>query len=235
MKPTIVRAIFSVSCLAALLGAPDARAAAGVEPAFSNAEIQDQYETILDDIHRRAAIAAHSSETFREDALILASDRDPLVVVLRRTAALLADLKKTGAADSLAPLEKQLAELRKKNTDTALADTGARCSLFNAACILRRQIAFANPLLNFNKLLFIKRHRAIYEHMCDQFYGIAANPGGGLYILENPFGATPTVRDVLADATVENGRMKGQKLQGGPAQHAPLSYNGYNQIGRAHV
>ena len=52
-------------------------------------------------------------ETFRPEALTQESDRDPVDVVLRRTAALAADLKGMPKAPDLAALEKQLAELQK--------------------------------------------------------------------------------------------------------------------------
>ena len=96
--------------------------------------------------------------------------------------------------------------------------------------VLRRRIAFANPLLNFDQLLFVKRYRAIYEHMCDQFYGITVRPGGGLYVLTDPFGPSPQVRDVLAKAVVENGRLQGQRLFGGNGGSAHLQYDGARRL-----
>jgi len=147
-------------------------------------------------------------------------------VVLRRSAALLADLKKTAVADTLTALEQKLTVLQKKGVDSAVTDGPARRALFDEACALRRQIAFSNPLLNFDKILFIKRHRAVYPHMCDQFYGIAQAPGGGLYILDNPFTGDQKIRNVLADSTVETGRLKGQILAGGPVQTPSATYNG---------
>ena len=50
-----------------------------------------------------------------------------------------------------------------------------------------RRIAFMNPLLDIDKLLFVTRHDAggIF-HMCDQYYGCNAKPGGGLYVLKDP-------------------------------------------------
>ena len=97
-------------------------------------------------------------------------------------------------------------------------------------CRVRRQIAFANPLLNFRDLVFIKRHRAFYHHMCDQFYGIVQNPGGGLYVLQDAFGPDPQVRDVLANSVCESGRLQGQKLSGGSGQRANLRYDGQQAI-----
>ena len=67
-----------------------------------------------------------------------------------------------------------------------------------------RQVAFTNPLLNFEEILFIKRHhpKGVF-HMCDQYYGYNAIPGGGLYVLSNAFTDAPRLRNVLEDATVE--------------------------------
>ncbi|MEI6809448.1 MAG: hypothetical protein WCN95_12065 [bacterium] len=192
-------------------------------------EIQDQFEVLKHDIANRGAFDRVAKETFRQESLILASDRDPVDVVLRRTVNLLADLKTGTAAGKLVSLEKQLSDLQKRGTDLAITDAVARRALFTDACALRRKLAFSNPLLDFDKLLFIKRHRAIYNHMCDQFYGIAAAPGGGLYALEDAFSDSPKVRDVLADSIVESGRLKGQKLSGGPVQNPAVSYNGENR------
>jgi len=195
----------------------------------SNEEVQDQFDVIRHDIANRRTFEQYAKETFCPEAMILASDRDPADVVLRRTAALLADLRRNDKTKKLAPLEKELSDLQKKATDVAVADANARRSLFGEACTLRRKIAFANPLLNFDKILFIKRHRAVYPHMCDQFYGIAQAPGGGLYILENPFSGDQKIRDVLADSTVEAGRLKGQKLSGGPVQDPNAHWDGGNR------
>ena len=193
-------------------------------------EIESQFESLRQDLVQRAKFAKLAPETFRADSLILDSDRDPADVVVRRTAALLADLKSGSAAPKLGALEKQFAALQKTSVATAVTNAPARRALFDDACKLRRQIAFSNPLLNFDQLLFLKRHRAIFQHMCDQFYGICAAPGGGLYVLSDPFGANPQVRDVLAKSTVENGRLQGQQLSGGPVVPPKLSYDGVGHL-----
>ncbi len=57
-----------------------------------------------------------------------------------------------------------------------------------------RKTALANPLLNFDDLLLVKRTPArfatsrtsrTYTHMCDQYYGWFSRPGGGLYVLKD--------------------------------------------------
>jgi hypothetical protein len=169
-------------------------------------------------------------QAYYRAALILPEDRDPADVVVRRTTALLADLKTTAACAKLADCDAALGRLQRAVAETPVTDAIARRALFDEACGLRRRIAFANPLLNFNKLVFIKRHRAFYTHMCDQFYGICQNPGGGLYVLENPFGENPTLRDLLAGKVCESGRLKGQALDGGSVKRPKLQYDGEREI-----
>jgi hypothetical protein len=193
-------------------------------------EEESQFQTLRLDLSQRARFARIARETFRQEALIADSDRDPADVVLRRTEVLLANLKQTGAAERMANLETRLAELQKVCARTATTNLDARRSLFSQLCKVRRQIAFANPLLDFDQLLFIKRHRAIYDHMCDQFYGITASPGGGLCVLRDPFGPDPQARNLLAGSVVENGRLQGQRLSGGPARPPRLSYNGDGRL-----
>jgi hypothetical protein len=162
----------------------------------------------------------------RPEALILAEDRDPLDVVLRRTEALLADLKQMPSARPLAEQEKRLAQVRAVADGVKPDGAEARLRLFWDACKVRREVAFRNPLLDFDGILFVKRHRARKNHMCDQFFGVNARPGGGLYVLSAPFGPAPKLRDVLADAVVEAGRLKGRRPEGGSFITPDLSYDG---------
>ena len=192
-------------------------------------EWKSQFEALRNDLANRGYFARVAKETLRPEALVRDDDRDPANVVLRRTAALLADLKRN-AATGLAELEQQLAGLQKANATIAPSRGEARYALFADACRVRRQIAFRNPLLRFDQLLFIKRHRALYDHMCDQYYGMAARPGGGLYVLSDPFGPNPQLRDVLADAVLRQGRLQGQKLAGGPSTPPPLSFDGMGNL-----
>jgi hypothetical protein len=92
---------------------------------------------------------------------------------------------------------------------------------------LARRIAFTNPLLDFDKLLFLKRHDAAgVFHMCDQFYGCNAVPGGGLFVLSNPFGANPKLTNLLEGVAIEGGRLDGQQLSGGSFLSPEISYDG---------
>jgi hypothetical protein len=117
-----------------------------------------------------------------------------------------------------------------KSETTTVEDPTARRALFDQVCHVRRKIAFSNPLLRFESLLFLKRHRSIYDHCCDQFYGMTQRPGGGLFVLSDPFGPRPVVRDLLEQAAVENGRLKGQSLSGGPKRDWRLSFDGLGNL-----
>ncbi len=188
-------------------------------------EIQQQFLVLMHDLRNRAHFDRVAHQVFRAEALILEADRDPLDVVLRRTAALLDDLNGSSPEIDRAAMKKQLDEVSAAAEGVAVEDTEKRLALFERACGVRRQIAMSNPLLNFDRLVFIKRHRPGFNHMCDQYYGINAKPGGGVFVLNDPFGDDPQVTDVLADATVGNGRLAGQKLDTGSFVAPDLSYD----------
>jgi len=193
-------------------------------------ELLLQYRSLSRDLKMRPKIAAVAEQTLRRDALILETDRDPADVVLRRTVALLADIGAMADAPDLSASADKLAKLQSASRETAVSDAAARMKLYEKACKLRREIAFANPLLDFDQIVFIKRHGALFAHMVDQFYGITAQPGGGLYVLSDAFGKQPKVRDLLADAVVERGPLRGEKLDGGPTRKWNLKFHGRSAL-----
>ena len=166
------------------------------------------------------------AEAVRRDALVLADDRDPADVVARRTAALLANLEAKLPAGALAKQRDQLAALRAELARTPLDNAEARYRLYESLCRVRRGVALRNPLLDFGDILFVKRHRSVYNHMCDQYFGFTAQMGGGLYVLHGAFGDQPKLRDVLAGATVANGRLAGKPLVPGSFLSPDLSFDG---------
>ncbi len=171
-----------------------------------------------------------AAQTFRSEALILDSDRDPADVVLRRTAALLAALKRMAGAPDLAAEAAALERLKAESAAINVKDADARRGLFDKALRLRRTIAFSNPLLNFDRILFIKRHflpgsHRQGNHMCDQYYGFHAIRGGGVFVLEDAFSSKPAARNILADALCASGRFKGKPLPPGGYLSPELSFD----------
>jgi hypothetical protein len=203
-----------------------AAAATAAYSAVPPGEADRQYRILQHDLNQRANFESRAAQVVRPDSLILSADRDPLDVILRRTLALANHLKTVPQAPDLSGAESELKSLREKAEAMPVTDVAARRTLFDQACEVRRRIAFANPLLNFDKLVFMKRHRALCNHMCDQYYGMAARPGGGLYVLSKPFSDAPVVENLLKDAVVGNGRLKGQKLEGGSNRQWKIGYDG---------
>jgi hypothetical protein len=67
-----------------------------------------------------------------------------------------------------------------------------------------RRLALRNPLLDFDKILFVKGAPTRFPHISDQFYGWWSRPGGGVYLLEGFKGGQPTIRCLTADMPVGN-------------------------------
>ncbi len=154
-------------------------------------------------------------EAFSPQSLILETDRDPLEIVLRRTQALLDDLHAMpDLTGDLSGQASRLARIRRIAAQTPL-ESPRRQELYMETCRLRRRIAFSNPLLNFDDIVFLTHHRAKYPHMCDQYFGFHARPGGNVYILQDAFTDKPRALDILADSRVQNGRFQGRELENG--------------------
>ena len=184
------------------------------------------------------ATAAKAEPSDSRAAIAFSADHTRDVLARARR---LANRLGRGGADParLEPLVAQIDQLESRLTaverrdgskaPNAAPDTteAARRALYLDARRLKRRIAWTNPLLDFDKLLFVKRHDAAgVFHMCDQYYGCNARPGGGLYVLEKPFGPEPRLVDLLGRAVVENGRLKGRSLAGGSFLSPEVSFDG---------
>jgi hypothetical protein len=91
---------------------------------------------------------------------------------------------------------RQLAE-----QETALpadASREARQALYLEARRQVRQLAFRNPLLDFDTILFVKGAPTRFPHMSDQYYGWWSRPGGGVYLLRGFAGEQPELRCLTA-------------------------------------
>jgi len=190
--------------------------------AFADSELKQQYLHLCTEIAKREKRNANLDQVFMASAAVLSTDRDPTDIVLRRTVALWNDLKTEVPGHDFS---KELDILVEKTKTVDVDDVVARYRLYEEICQLRREIAFTNPLLNFDEILFVKRHRATFDHMCDQYYGINSVPGGGIFMLSKPFSESPKLRNILENSIVQNGRLKGQKLENGTFVTPSLSYD----------
>jgi len=137
---------------------------------------------------------------FRQESLIFPTDRDPADIVIRRIRALWNDLNYNNA--DVKSFEKELTELEREVKTVSVSAKNERQDLYLKACELRRKIAFSNPLLDFNRLVFVKHKKnttseILGDHMAGQYYGIHASKGEGLFILDDAFGQKPVARNVI--------------------------------------
>ena len=196
-------------------------------------EAASQYERLEalrnGSLHR--SLFAKPEYVHRQESLIRQEDRDPVDIMLRQTEALLKDLQGMKGARDLTAEGRAVAGLRQQSAQTAVGDEAARKALYLRCCETRRQIAFANPLLDFDKILFIThkkngRGELAGDHMAGQYYGIHATKGEGLFVLENAFGGRPVARNLLSGAFCQNGRFAGAKLPDGAFLSPDLSFDG---------
>lgn len=153
-----------------------------------------------------------AGEVLRKEALILDSDKTPVDIVLRRTKALIAHLQSMPDAPLLEEESLQLKSIDVRCASELPEEDAAQ--LFADLTALRRRITFKNPLLNFDRIVFLKHDgSSMFHHMVDQYLGFNQHKGGGVFVLENPFSPDPVVRSLLAEVKVDNGRLKGQTLE----------------------
>lgn len=193
-------------------------------------DLEGDWGNQLDDLNtqldRRDWFESVAGQTFHRQALILEADRNASDVVLRRTQTLLTDLAPKIEPSAHRQFAMRLKALRRRAEQADIAtrsDEDRR--LFIDVCRLRREIAFANPLLDFDAIVFLKSRFPWFQHCCYQYYGSAAAPGGGLFKLSKPFGAKPQLKNLLAGSTVARGRLAGKKLTPGSFISLSLSYD----------
>lgn len=78
----------------------------------------------------------------------------------------------------------QAAEQAATSLDSSADEARWHAAYFAVRSVVR-EMAFANPLLDFDQIVFVKRAPTMFPHLSDQCYGWWARPGGGLYVLEN--------------------------------------------------
>lgn len=99
--------------------------------------------------------------------------------------------------------------------------------IIGAGLPARAQLTFSNPLIDFDSIICVARDvRPTEQHLCDQFFGCFAVPGGSIYIVSGFKNNQRKVTDLLANATVQGGRYAGKKLSGGAFISPDLSYDG---------
>ncbi len=215
----------------------------GDAAAFRDAVLKDwdeQYWHWENQIAGREPLPGNPDQAFDRHALCDPEDRDPLGVVLRRTAALLEHLQNMRRAPALDAWARDLTVLQAAAAATPPGqDSDKRKGLYLAGCALRRGLAFMNPHLDFQEILFVargvpngSRARGLQptndrqgQHFHTQYFAFNSIPGGGLFAVAD-FKTNPTVRNVVARSRVVNGRLANQKLEAGAFLSPELSFDG---------
>jgi hypothetical protein len=117
----------------------------------------------------------------------------PIALVVERGLKLAESQRRLGANvdKPVAALRQAAQDLQRLPADAS--DAARRAPYFRARWAIR-EMALANPLLDFNTLLFVKRAPGMFPHMSDQFYGWWSRPGGGVCLLEDFKSGEPRVR-----------------------------------------
>lgn len=90
-----------------------------------------------------------------------------------------------------------------------------RCRLYLETRWLIREPVFTNPLLNFDRLLFVKRFcQETYPDICLNHMPWVARPGGDICVLSNPFSNDAENRNVryLLNGALGPGHVHGMDL-----------------------
>ena len=146
-------------------------------------------------------------ESVTPEAMLCATESWPSGVILKRTWALAANLARAGV-----DVDAALKKLEKFDGEAPVSSEEDK-NRFAEIAAIRRALAFSNPLLNFDRIVFLKHDKMTRGevHMCDQYLGFNQKKGGGVYVLEKPFGDTPTVKPFLQEP-VKRGRLAGKAL-----------------------
>ena len=211
------RALFRSPLIAGILAVGVATSALGQKSL--DVVRDEEFRELASQIERgKSASAAWrerlAAEALDRQALILPDDRDPLDVVLRRTAALVEHCRQHQwvSLPQQAGFETELAELRAAGELAAPGD--ARRGVFFRVCELRRRVAMANPRLDFDAILcmleqpgearIIEQARAVWP---------GHSTGGGPLIVRD-FKNQPKLVEPLAGVRVAAGPWQGRELVG---------------------
>lgn len=127
----------------------------------------------------------------------------PAIACIERARKLAASLGKAGV-DAAAHLRELDAAAQRLAALPANAPESERRQLYLDTRWIIRRLVFANPLLSFDKLLFVKRFtQETYPDVCLNHMPWVSRPGGDLCVLSNPFspdGSGQSVRQILNGA-----------------------------------
>jgi len=161
-------------------------------PAFAGAEAYDvTFESLIKEMNDRAAVALSPETKARIEAdwarqeqvtrKLAVTDPKALQGAIARGRLMIADMKAMGATEAAEKTERVLADA----TD------------YNQVRWAIRELAFANPKIDFDELVFVKRQWPRMGHQCGHRVGEAQTPGANICVLKGlaPDGELRTLLD----------------------------------------
>jgi hypothetical protein len=224
-------------------------------PGYVVGHWENEFVALEREIREKAELYGHEQDPYQNQQIldrqfcILPEDRTPFDVEYRRTEALLDWLAERLRVRSLEDARRRLSALgesvRQRATASGSPTRTEAIRDYAAVAAVRRSVALANPLLDFEAVLFVGRGNyygddPTGQHQLSGPLAFCNRVGGGLYLVKN-FRTGAEVVDVLADSVVENGSYRGWKLSGKGSFYSPeLSYDGQtilfcwseNRVGR---
>jgi len=210
----------------------------GGRPEVVEEDWRAQYSQIMDQIGGRGRHNFPAEQIFNAQATILDTDKTPLDVGLRRVEAMIAKLKELPGAPNVRALEKKIAQIK---ADAATGDGSRGGSRENLELYIElrhaaREVVFANPLLDFDDIMFVARGvlndqakgKSEYDgdHFCDQYYGHNGRKDGGLFILKDFKSDNPKLINVVEGLKVPSGSNEGMQMSEGTFISPDLSWDG---------
>lgn len=205
--PRCLLAVVTLVFLVGQVASPAADHADSIARSWKDDYVRIQKEI---ELRRKRKSTERPLPILNENACILHSDHDVLEVHLRRLGALLDYFETMPNAPDLGEERRELERIREKAA--GLEDADARRRLFFECRGLARRVAFQNPLLDFDEILFNTFEHQIEKNNNmnhDQDVGYSAAPGGGIGVVRDFKKDNPTGRNLLAGVTIENGPYEG--------------------------
>ncbi|TWU28749.1 HzsA-related protein [Novipirellula artificiosorum] len=207
------------------LGADD------IPPYVRQSWLADFDELVLEIIKANSDFSkAGSSEdpsVLDKHALIWPSDRDPLDIELRRALALIDHLRWSADGELLEDAATDLRVIRRA-AESLCPDQDAQAEqrrrLYLKARAVRRKVALANSLLDFNEIFF-STGEPIGGAIQEQMRGRLAQRGE-LLVLADFKQSRYRLRPLLEEVSVVGGRLGGQRLRDGSHLSMDLSFDG---------
>ncbi len=155
----------------------------------------------------RATIEADWQRQEQVTRSVKATSPEALQGALERSELMIRDIRELGAGDAVNEAQQKLLKIRQQQETLTKANTKAGndwLQLYLQTRWIVRDLAFSNPLLDFDELLFVKRHWPRWAHQCSHRVGEAQIPGATLSVLT---GLHPDakVRDLLSGKFAKGG------------------------------